>query len=116
MAGFASLIFCNIRPVVIFGYIMVVGLAISIIVPFLLLPAVLVLLPKDTPALRRHSRLSLTPMLGRFTVAHGRLIVIASAVLLIVNIAGIRRLQVENRFINYFKSTTEIHQGMKLID
>ena len=55
-------------------------------------------------------------MLGRFTVAHGRLIVIASAVLLIVNIAGIRRLQVENCFIDYFKSTTEIHQGMKLID
>jgi predicted RND superfamily exporter protein len=116
MAGFASLVFCNIRPVVSFGYIMVVGVAISIIVPFLLLPAVLVLLPKDTPALRKHSRWSLTPMLGRFTVAHGRLIVIASAVLLIVNIVGIRRLQVENCFIDYFKSTTEIHQGMKLID
>ena len=59
---------------------------------------------------------SLTPLLGRFTVKHGRLIVIASAILLIVNIAGIYRLQVENCFINYFKSTTEIHQGMKVLD
>jgi len=115
MAGFASLIFCNIRPIISFGYIMVVGVAISIIVPFLLLPAVLVLLPKDTPVLR-YSNWSVTPELGRFTVAHGRLIVIASAILLVVNVFGIRRLQVENSFIDYFKSNTEIHQGMKLID
>jgi len=116
MAGFASLIFCNIRPVINFGYIMVAGVAISIIVPFLLLPAVLVLLPRDRPWLKEQSKWSLTPMLGRFTVAHGLFIVVASAVLLIVNVAGIRRLEVENCFINYFKSNTEIHQGMKVLD
>jgi len=116
MAGFASLIFCNIRPVIDFGYIMVAGVAISTIVPFLILPAVLVLLPRDRPWLKGQSKWSLTPMLGRFTVAHGLFIVVASAVLLIVNIAGIRRLQVENCFINYFKSNTEIHQGMKVLD
>jgi predicted RND superfamily exporter protein len=55
-------------------------------------------------------------MLGRFTMAHGTLIIVASAVLLFVNVLGIRKLQVENCFINYFKSTTEIHQGMKVLD
>ena len=116
MMGFVSLIFCNIRPIINFGYIMVVGVAISIIVPFLFLPAVLVLMPRDRPWSKRKSRLSLTPMLGRFTMAHGTLIIAASAVLLIVNVLGIRKLQVENCFINYFKSTTEIHQGMKVLD
>lgn len=116
MAGFASLMFCNIRPVISFGHIMVVGVAISILVPFLLLPAVLVLLPRDKPQPKSRSRWQLTPMLGRFTIAYGPWIVAASAVLLIVNIMGIRRLQVENCFINYFKSTTEIHQGMKVVD
>jgi len=116
MMGFASLIFCNIRPIINFGYIMVVGVAISIIVPFLLLPAVLVLVPRDRPWSKRKSRWSLTPMLGRFTMAHGTLIIVASAVLLFVNVLGIRKLQVENCFINYFKSTTEIHQGMKVLD
>jgi len=116
MAGFASLVFCDIRPVISFGYIMVVGVAVSIIVPFLLLPAVLVLLPKDKPVAKRNTNWSVTPMLGRFTVSYGRLIVIGSAVLLLINIFGIRRLQVENCFIDYFKSTTEIHQGMELID
>ena len=37
-------------------------------------------------------------------------------VLVVFNVAGIRKLQVENCFINYFKSTTEIHQGMKVMD
>jgi len=116
MAGFASLMFCNIRPVINFGYIMVVGVAISIVVPFLILPALLVLLPRDRPWSRGKSKWLLTPMLGRFTVAHGPLIIVASAVLLFVNAAGIRKLHVENCFINYFKSTTEIHQGMKVLD
>jgi predicted RND superfamily exporter protein len=116
MAGFASLIFCDIRPVINFGYIMVVGVAISILVPFLLLPAVLMLLPRDRPWSKRGTKWLLTPMLGRFTVAHGPAIIVASLVLLTVNAVGIRRLQVENCFINYFKSTTEIYQGMKVVD
>ena len=116
MMGFASLIFCNIRPIINFGYIMVFGVAISIIVPFLLLPAVLVLVPRDRSWSKRKSKWSLAPMLGRFTIAHGTLIIVASAVLLFVNVLGIRKLQVENCFINYFKSNTEIHQGMKVLD
>jgi len=116
LMGFASLIFCNIRPIINFGYIMVVGVAISIIVPFLLLPAVLVFVPRDRPWSKRKSGWAMTPMLGRFTMAHGPLIIVVSAVLLFVNVLGIRKLQVENCFINYFKSTTEIHQGMKVLD
>ncbi len=116
MAGFASLIFCDIRPVITFGYIMVVGVALSIIVPFLLLPAVLILLPRDRPWSKGQSQWSPTPLLGRFTVAHGSLVIVASLALVVFNAVGIRKLQVENCFINYFKSDTEIHQGMKVVD
>jgi predicted RND superfamily exporter protein len=116
MAGFASLIFCDIRPVITFGYIMVVGVAFSMVVPFLLLPAVLILLPRDRSSSKTHSKWSFAPMLGRFTVAHGSLVIGASLVLVVFNAVGIRKLQVENCFINYFKSTTEIHQGMKVVD
>ena len=116
MMGFASLIFCTIRPVINFGYIMVVGVAISILVPFLFLPAVLALVPRDTPWSKRKSRWSLAPLMGRFTLAHGTLIIVASAALLIFNVLGIRKLEVENCFIDYFKSTTEIHRGMWILD
>jgi predicted RND superfamily exporter protein len=116
MAGFASLIFCDIRPVINFGYIMVAGVAFSIVVPFLLLSAILVLLPRDKPWVKGPSKWLVTPMLGRFTVAHGRLIIVGSLVLAVFNALGIRKLQVENCFINYFKSSTEIHQGLKVVD
>ncbi len=116
MAGFASLMFCDIRPVITFGYIMVVGVAFSMIVPFLLLPAVLILLPRDRPWSKGQSKWSPTPILGRFTVAHGSLVIVASLALVVFNAVGIRKLQVENCFISYFKSTTEIHQGMKVVD
>ena len=36
--------------------------------------------------------------------------------LLIVGIYGTLNLKVENSFVNYFKSNTEIYKGMKLID
>ena len=55
-------------------------------------------------------------MLGRFTLAHGRLIVVISGALLVVNAFGISRLKVENCFINYFRSNTEINQGLKVMD
>jgi predicted RND superfamily exporter protein len=116
IAGFASLVFCDIRPVITFGYIMVVGVAFSMLVPFLLLPAVLILLPRDRPWVKAHSKWSPAPALGRFTVAHGTLVIGASLVLVVLNAVGIRRLQVENCFINYFKPTTEIYQGMKVVD
>jgi predicted RND superfamily exporter protein len=41
---------------------------------------------------------------------------VGSVALLTLNVVGIRKLQVENCFINYFKSSTEIHQGMKVLD
>ncbi len=116
IGGFASLIFCDIRPVISFGWIMVVGVAISMIVPLLLIPAVLVLMPRERRAVPLESRWSLTSVLGRFTAAHGLLIVAITVVVSVLSGIGISRLQVENCFINYFKETTEIYRGMKVID
>ena len=39
-----------------------------------------------------------------------------TAVLAIATAVGISRLEVENRFIDYFKDSTEIYQGMELLD
>jgi predicted RND superfamily exporter protein len=58
----------------------------------------------------------LTTFLARFTQAHGGLILVISVIVLILSAVGISRLVVENSFIDYFKHTTEIYQGMKVID
>jgi len=55
-------------------------------------------------------------LLAGFTEARGGLILAISGVILIVSAIGISRLVVENSFIGYFKDTTEIYQGMKVID
>ena len=39
-----------------------------------------------------------------------------TALIIILSIIGISKLEVENSFINYFNKNTEIYKGMKLID
>ncbi|MDH4205094.1 MAG: MMPL family transporter [Desulfobacteraceae bacterium] len=116
IAGFGSLLLCNILPVITFGWMMSAGILVSLIMTFLLFPSILVLMSKETPAARRKPHFSLTPFLARFTEAHGLLILVVSAVAFVLTAVGVTRLTVENSFIDYFKHTTEIYQGMKTID
>jgi predicted RND superfamily exporter protein len=74
------------------------------------------LLGKEAPQVIKAKSFSFTSFLGRFTEAHGTLILIGSCLILIMNVLGVSRLVVENSFINYFKETTEIYQGLKVID
>ena len=116
IAGFGSLVVCEIRPVIAFGWMMIVGLVVSLIVTFVQFPAVLMLIPKETPRDRREWHFSLTFILARFTEARGSLIVGISVLALVFSLIGISRLQVENCFIDYFGKDTEIYKGMKVID
>lgn len=116
MAGFGSLLLCDILPVITFGWMMIGGISASLILTFLLFPAVLMLLRKGTPPTGRSQRFALTSFLAEFTEARGGLILAISGIIMIVGAIGISRLVVENSFIDYFKDTTEIYQGMKVID
>ena len=116
IAGFASLVFCDILPVIAFGWMMIAGLVVSLIVTFLLFPAVLILMPKEAPPAGRGRWFSITSIMAKLTAGHGALIVVVSSLVLIFSLFGISLLQVENCFIDYFDEKTEIYQGMKIID
>jgi predicted RND superfamily exporter protein len=116
IAGFGSLVLCDIRPVIAFGWMMIVGLVVSLTVTFILFPVVLILLPKQKPPQRRDWHFSLTSVTARFTDAHGPFIVGISALAFVLSVIGISKLQVENCFIDYFGKNTEIYKGMKVID
>jgi predicted RND superfamily exporter protein len=116
IAGFGSLLLCDILPVITFGWMMSAGITVSLAVTFLLFPAMLMLMRKGTPQARQNSHFSLTSFLARFTQAHGVMILAIGCITLIVSAIGISKLEVENSFIDYFKDTTEIYQGMKVID
>jgi len=116
IAGFGSLMLCDILPVRTFGWMMIAGIGVSLVVTFLLFPAGLMLVAKKTPRVIKKSKYSLTSFLAGLTENHGRAVLAFSAALFILSAIGISRLVVENSFIDYFKDTTEIHQGMKVID
>jgi len=119
IAGFSSLVFCDIKPVIHFGWMMSAGILLSLVLTFVLFPASLMLLKKDKsakPAPVKTFNFSFTDVLARFTQTQGLFIVIATILFSILIIAGVTRLRVENSFIDYFKESTEIYQGMKVID
>lgn len=116
VVGFGSLASSDIKPVITFGYMMMAGISVSLVMTLIFFPAGLMLLKKTPPPPPVSARYSLSPLLARLTESRGKLILIFFIGLLILSGVGISRLKVENAFINYFKENTEIHQGMKVID
>jgi predicted RND superfamily exporter protein len=116
IAGFGSLLLGDILPVITFGWMMIAGISLSLVMTFLLFPSVLMLMDRETPLVRKDARFSLTPFLAGFTETHGLMIRVTCGIAFILSAVGITRLTVENSFIDYFKHTTEIYQGMKVID
>ena len=116
MVAFVSLIVSDIRPVIDFGWMMVLGITVAFILTFTFFPATLLLLKPGQPAHLRDITGNITGGLARF-IQHYRLTTLVIAVAgLIFGVAGIGKLTVENRFIDYYKEHTEIYQGMLLID
>ena len=118
VVAFASLVFSDIKPVIDFGYMMVIGLTTLFITSFTLLPCVIIILSNDKNSIINDSQTSLfiTDMLANVARNHGKYIYTATVFISIITIYGLFQLKVENSFINYFRSDTEIHKGMKLID
>ncbi len=114
--AFASLVVSEIRPVIDFGWIMVIGLGIAFVTSFTVMPALLSLLNDIEPPTHRDITKAITLGLAKLVHKHPVAIIFIALFLLISVGAGITNLEVENRFINNFKSDTEIYQGMKIID
>lgn len=116
IVAFGSLTFSGIRPVIDFGWMMTIGLTVAFLITFLIFPALLSLLPPPVDRYVSSDRIPLTDLFARFTERHGTLVLGGSALIAVLCVLGMSRLTVENSFIDYFKSDTEIHQGMITID
>ncbi len=114
--AFASLIVSEIRPVIDFGWIMVIGLGFAFVISFLVFPATLALLPETAAPVRKNYTRIFMLRIAQLVEATPRIIIYISILIMIIVGYGITRLEVENRFIDNFKSSTEIYQGMKVID
>jgi predicted RND superfamily exporter protein len=116
MVGFASLLVSGIRPVIDFGWMMVIGMAVVVCTAFVLFPACVVLLKPGEPHDRGDSTQLVTGFFASLVDKRSTVTILFCVALAIVSVWGVSRLQVENRFIDYFKKDTEIYQGMLTID
>ncbi len=116
IVAFLSLIMSGIRPVIDFGWMMTIGLMVGFIMTFMVLPAGLMMLPKGEPKDKGDNSAALTLVFSRLAQFHGGKILFISLMVVLISIWGISKLEVENRFVDYFKSDSEIHQGLTVID
>ena len=117
ITGFASLVLSSIQPVKNLGLMMSAGIAISLIIAFLVFPIVLIMLnKKDEHQREKNSKFSLISKASYLVENRGKSILIGSLLVVVFSLSGASQLIVENSFINYFKQSTDIYKGMKVID
>jgi len=112
-----SLIFSGIKPIIDFGWMMTLGLIVSLLVTFLLLPCLLNIFAAEKELNVKDTEKSLiTRILGSIAKKYDVVLFGITLIIIIASVVGISKLEVENSFINYFDKETEIYKGMKKID
>jgi len=117
ICAFLSLIFSGIKPIIDFGWMMTLGLTVSLAITFFLLPSLLNIFSTENEINIQNNSKSLTTLFfGKIAKKSNILIFGTTLIILISSTIGISKLEVENSFINYFDTDTEIYKGMKKID
>ncbi|MCV6605860.1 MAG: MMPL family transporter, partial [Porticoccaceae bacterium] len=126
IVAFASLVVSDIRPVIDFGWMMTIGISVALVLAFVVIPAGMMLGAKSMK--KRATKKQAAEKLGndrsgaftlhfsRFAEKHQSVIWLAALVVAVAGGWGVTQLQVDNRFIDYFKDDTEIYQGLSVID
>ena len=113
--AFLSLTFGDLKPVIEFGKMMAFGISIAFMLTFTFLPCALYFIKqsntKDYLSLHR-----VTQTLLNFSQNNRQFIALSFITLFSILCFGISKLEVENRFIDYFDEETEIYKGMYEID
>jgi len=114
--AFASLGVSEIKPVIDFGKMMVAGIFFAFLFSFILFPIFMLLFTSDKGKESRDFSKGVTVIFSSITDKLGNYISLIAIALFCISFYGINQLTVENRFIDYFKPSTEIYKGMDLLD
>ncbi len=117
ICAFLSLIFSGIKPIIDFGWMMTLGLIISLFVTFTLIPSLLsIFSSEDEINIKQKEKNFITSILANIAKKSKIFLFGTTSLIIIASMIGISKLEVENSFINYFNKETEIYKGMKKID
>ena len=108
ICAFLSLIISGIKPIIDFGWMMTLGLIVSFIVTFTLLPTLISFVSDLSVNVNENKNSVFTNLLGKISINNKSIIIFISIIIFFISIFGILRLEVENSFINYFSKKTEI--------
>lgn len=114
--GFGSLIFSGIQPVVAFGFMMLIAMLITMSVSLLLFPALLSLLKTKTESSDFSFITSALQHIRRLVERAPWACIGAVLLLFTLLLPGLARLNVENSFINYFATDTQVYRELRFID
>jgi predicted RND superfamily exporter protein len=114
--AFLSLIVSDIQPVIYFGLIMVLGLVCAFIITFTALPALIKIVQPRVADFKTDKSSNLLNNLLNVILGNQRTTVLAIFTLIVLSVTGITQMTVENRFIDYFKDSTDIHKGLVFVD
>ncbi|MEO0425167.1 MAG: MMPL family transporter [Pseudomonadota bacterium] len=114
--AFASLMVSDIRPVAEFGFIMVLGIGVGLVVTYSFFAGILVMVPYSKKPKPQTQAALLTGSFSKLATSRPWTILVVSVALAAAGWAGITQLSVNNRFVDYFRSGSEIRDGMVFID
>ncbi len=114
--GFGALIFSGLQPVMVFGYMMLIAMVITMLVSLLLFPAVLSLLRAREETREYQFVTRFFDAMRRLNLKRPVTICVVMLALFAGLAAGITRLNVENSFIDYFAKDTKVYQELAFID
>lgn len=115
VAAFASLVISDIKPLIDFGFMMVISIVSIFIFTFIYFGSLNALLPKTNVSLKPVSE-SYTNKIFSWVEKRINTIFFLTFFVILLSVVGFNKLTVENKFIDYFKSSSEIYKGLSLID
>lgn len=114
--GFSSLMSADIKPVIMLGIMMSAGISVSLVLAFLLFGAINVNLKKFAPVRTFENSFKFTKYCANLALNSRKIIYAVCVLVVCFGVYGISKIKVENSFIGYFKESTQIRQGMQVID
>ena len=114
--GFSSLMSADIKPVIMLGIMMSAGISVSLVLAFLLFGSVNVNLKKLAPVRTFENSFKFTKYCANLALNSRKIIYAVCVLVVCFGVYGISKIKVENSFIGYFKESTQIRQGMQVID
>lgn len=116
IVGFLSFIFSDIEPIIKLGIMMSLGIALSLILAYVFFASVVVLLPKMKTKKLDQNSLKFLQFCANASLNHRKIIYFISVVCVVFALFGISKIRVENSFVDYFKDSSRIKQGLLVID